>query len=155
MFKVYLAGAISGLTYGEGQEWRAYARDVLQLKGIHAYSPLRAKGFLRDYGVLTGGYEGNPMASDRGIMTRDSFDVATSDLILVNLLGAKSVSVGTCIEFGLAYAARKPVVCVMEPSGNLHDHPMVREAIGYRVPELDAALAVVQAILLPHADGDL
>lgn len=155
MFKVYLAGPISGLTYGQGQEWRAYSRDILAPVGISGYSPLRAKGFLKNHGVLNGGYEWNPMASDRGIITRDRNDVMTSDALLVNLAGATTVSIGTMIELGWADAYRKPVVCVMDVNGNLHEHPMVRELIGYRVPDLDTALNVVQAILLLHAKGDL
>ena len=151
-FKVYLAGPITGLTFDEGQDWRAYVRDILAPVGIDAYSPLRQKHFLRAHGVLQGSYA-NPMATDKGIMTRDHFDVKTADLIFVNLLGAKSVSAGTVMELGWAYAYSKPVVCAIEPEGNVHEHPMVREALGYRLPTLDAAIAVVQAILLSQVEG--
>ena len=148
-FKVYLAGPISGLTYDEGQDWRAYAVGVLASRGIEGFSPLRRKDFLRHAGVIEGAFEFHELASSRGIMTRDHFDCQTSDVILANLLGSKRVTIGTVMEIAWAFAYRKPLVVVMEPEGNLHEHPMIAEAIGYRVSTLDAALNVVSAILHP------
>lgn len=150
-FKVYLAGPISGLTFDQGQDWRADARAMLEPHGIDGYSPLRQKHFLRDVGVLSGAYA-NPMATDRGIMTRDHFDCMTSDLILANMEDWRSPSVGTIMELAWAYAYRKPLVVFGK---ELEHHPMIREAVCYRLPTLDAALAVVQAILLPHAEGEV
>lgn len=147
-FKVYLAGPISGLTYDGAQEWRGYVKDRLAPK-IAAYSPLRSKQYLRTEGVLEQSYEFNPLSSDRGIMTRDHWDCMTSDLIFCNLFGADRVSIGTVQEIAWAFAYRKPLVVVMERQGNAHDHPMVREAIGYRTDDLDEAIHVARSILLP------
>lgn len=148
-FKVYLAGPIAGLTYDEGQDWREHAVSALAQHGIAGYSPLRQKSFLRDAGVIGKSAFTNPMASDRGIMTRDHNDCQTADAILCNLLGAKSVSQGTVMEIAWAYAYRKPLIVVMEETNNLHDHPMVRAAIDYRVTSLDQAIAITAAVLLP------
>jgi hypothetical protein len=41
------------------------------------------------------------------------------------------------------------LVCVMEKEGNPHDHPMITEAIGFRVETLDEALHVTEKVLLP------
>jgi hypothetical protein len=41
----------------------------------------------------------------------------------------------------------------MEAENNLHDHPMIREAIGYRVTTIDEAISITLAVLLPHADA--
>jgi hypothetical protein len=65
----------------------------------------------------------------------------------VNFLGATRVSIGTAIEFGWADSRKTPIICVMEPEGNPHDHPMIREAIGFRVATLKEALNVAIAIL--------
>ena len=74
-------------------------------------------------------------------MTRDFNDVKRCDAILVNLLGAKSASLGTVMELGWAYALQKPVVVAIEPIGNPHDrHPMIEETIRFRAPDLDAAI---------------
>jgi nucleoside 2-deoxyribosyltransferase len=152
MPKVYLAGPIKGLTYDQGQDWRAVIASQLQEKGILGYSPLRSKAFLRAVGVIDRAYEINPLSTSRGIMTRDRYDVMSSDAVLFYLLGATTISVGTCIEFGWADAFRKPIVLVMEPSGNLHDHPMVREAAGFIVPTLDEAVRVLDCILNPQLE---
>ena len=154
MFKVYLAGAISGLTYDDGQEWRTTVRDKLKDTSIECYSPLRQKHILRGAGVLDADKSADaygtfsPLATDRGIMTRDHYDCQSADLIFVNLLGSKKVSIGTVMEIAWAYAYRKPLVLVTELTG-LHDHPMIREATGYRVETLEEGIDVMMAILLP------
>lgn len=147
--KVYLAGPISGLDYDEAQDWRLRASLLLATTGITAYSPLRAKTFLRGKGVLEQSYTENPLSTDRGIMTRDHWDCRTADLILVNLLGADRVSIGTVMEIAWGFAYRVPVVAAMDPAGNLHEHPMIREAISYRLDGIDSAIQTVISILTP------
>lgn len=152
--KVYLAGAISGLTYDEGQDWRHEAVELLAAHGIVGFSPLRAKDYLKNHGVLEQSYyiKNQPCATlstDRGIITRDRWDVSSADAVLFNLLGAKRVSIGTCIEMGWADAWRKPTVFVLEPEGNVHEHPMVREVTGFRVSSLEEGIQVLVRILNP------
>lgn len=152
---VYLAGPITGLTYDGGQDWREHAKDVLGWSGIDAFSPLRAKQYLREIGVLDSAgtadskYLGlNAMSEPKGITTRDRFDCTGRDLVLVNFLGAERISVGTCIELGWADGARVPIVCAMEED-NIHRHAMVNEVAGFIVPTLEEALDVCIAVLLP------
>jgi nucleoside 2-deoxyribosyltransferase len=147
-FKVYLAGPISGLTYDQGQDWRADFAAMMPER-IECYSPLRAKAYLRDKGVIEQSYEDTALSCDRGINTRDHNDCATSDVIVAYLIGATRVSVGTVMEIAWAHAYRKPLVVIMEPKGNVHDHPMTREAFGFRVQTFDEAAHIVQRILLP------
>lgn len=149
--KVYLAGPISGLTYGGATEWRdGVIRDLAEF-GIKGLSPMRCKEFLQNetdgfsktcekYGHI------NVLASPRGIMTRDRFDATRCDVLLVNLLGATTVSIGTVMEIAWADACRTPIVCAME-AGNIHEHAMVNEALGYRVDTLEEAVSLVKAIL--------
>lgn len=144
---VYLAGPISGLTYDGAQSWRDAVKDALAPR-IHAYSPLRAKQHLRAHGVLEQSYETSPLSTDRGINTRDHHDCMTCDLIFCYLLGAPRISVGTVMEVAWAFAYRKPLVLVMEPTGNLHDHPMLRECVGFRTNDLDEAIQITRSILL-------
>lgn len=152
---VYLAGPITGLTYDDGQDWREYAKDVLDWAGIDAFSPLRAKAHLRSLGVLDNAgtpdskYLGlNALSEPQGITTRDRFDCIGRDLVLVNFIGAERVSVGTCIELGWADAARVPLVVAMEED-NVHRHAMVNSVAGFIVPTLEDALTVCKAVLLP------
>lgn len=152
--KVYLAGPIAGLTFDEGQDWRNVVWNALKADNIDVYSPLRNKGYLRREGVITQAQYQSPLSCDRGIMTRDHWDCQTADLIFANLLGAKSVSQGTVMEIAWAHAYRKPLIIIMEAEGNLHDHPMVRAAIDYRVTTLAEGIAITKAILLPHVFTD-
>lgn len=149
-FKVYLAGPIAGLTYDAAQDWRHLVKAELHASGIDGYSPLRNKDFLRDHGEIgTDAYK-HVMAADRGIMARDHFDCSTADAIFVNLLGASKVSIGTAMEMAWGFDNRKPVIVAMEASGNVHDHPMIREAISYRVETLADAINITKSILLPQ-----
>lgn len=148
MKTVYLAGPITGLTFGEADHWRATTTSALANFGIKGLSPLRAKDYLADHGpLLASGYMDRVLSSPRGIMTRDRFDATRCDVLLVNLLGAERVSIGTCMEIAWADAQRTPIVVAMEPEGNPHDHAMIQEAIGFRVASMEEALHVVLAIL--------
>jgi nucleoside 2-deoxyribosyltransferase len=151
-FKVYLAGPITGLTFDTATDWRVSMRSkVGHMSGgrIECYSPLRSKGYLAEVGTIEDSYEDHPLSSQRGIMTRDRFDVMSSDLVMVNFLGTGRVSIGTVMEIAWADMLRKPIVMAIEESGNLHDHSMVREAAGYRVESLDAAAGLICMVLLP------
>lgn len=149
-FSVYLAGPISGLTYDGAEDWRAFAKAELAKYDIHGLSPLRAKEYLRGIPALVAdcaGYgELNCMSSPRGIMTRDRYDATRCDVLLVNLLGSQRVSIGTVMEIAWADLCRTPIVVAMEPDGNVHEHAMIAEAIGFRVASLEEAIHVVKAI---------
>lgn len=151
---VYLAGPIDGLTYDEATAWRLTFTQRLDASGISGVDPMRGKEFLSGM-RLDHGTEGrdpfhHPMALDKGIMGRDHHDCMRCDLIIANFLDCKKVSIGTCIECAWRYAARKPVVAVLEP-GNCHDHPMMRETWTYAVSSLDAAFDICVAMLAPYA----
>jgi nucleoside 2-deoxyribosyltransferase len=96
------------------------------------------------------GLEEHFMTTDEGIVTRDIWDVQRADAVLFNLLNAKKISIGTMVEYGWASAFNKPIITVMEKRGskkeNIHEHPMVRRASGYRVETLEQGLTVVKAL---------
>lgn len=149
-FLVYLAGPISGLTYDGAEDWRTTARQELASHQIKAVSPLRGKDYLRGIPALTADCAGygalNCMSSPRRIMTRDRYDATRCDALLVNLLGAERVSIGTVMEIAWADQCRIPIIVAMEESGNVHEHAMITEAIGFRVPTLAEAIHVIKAI---------
>lgn len=146
MKTVYLAGPISGLNYNSCNDWRQYAKSVLNNWGIAGVSPMRGKEYLSSEENISDEY-GTVLSCQKGITTRDRFDVTHCDIMLVNLLGAKNVSIGTMVEYGWADAARRPIITVMEKEGNLHDHSMIRELTGFRVEKLDEGLSVARTIL--------
>lgn len=150
--KVYLAGPITGLNYHGCTEWREEVAAQLGASGIKAFSPMRAKAYLASLAELSGhGTEYAHMgvlSQARSVMTRDRFDATRCDVLFVNLLGAKQVSVGTVMEMAWADLKRTPIVCAMEKAGNPHEHMMVNEAIGFRVETLDEAVHIIKSILL-------
>lgn len=145
---VYLAGPITGLTYADAQDWRDFAKVQLA-PHIVALSPLRCKQYLsKETSLDAMGYSNHPLSSPKGITSRDRFDCQRADAIIFNFLGAKRVSVGTCVEIGWADAARRPMVAVMEKD-NIHHHAIVNDCVPYIVPTLSEAIEIVKAILLP------
>ena len=90
------------------------------------------------------------MSNSCGITTRDRFDCENCSVLLVNLLGAKKFSTGTIMEIAWADGKRRPIVLVMEHAGNLHDHAMIRECVGFRVPTICEGLDIVKAILADY-----
>lgn len=150
MKSVYLAGPITGLTYDEATDWRTIASDSLKEAGIEAFSPLRHKKAPPPGTIFS------PLASNtavwstaKAIVTRDKFDATRCDVLLVNLIGAPRVSIGTMFEMAWAFDRGIPIVCAMEGDGSdPHEHVFVQEVIGFRVATLGDAIAVVKGILV-------
>lgn len=155
-YLVYLAGPITGNSFDDVVNWREEFCGDLPNE-IVGLSPMRGKTYLEQEASIAQDSSQmeltkevyKVMSSERGITTRDYNDVRRADLIVVNLLGAKKVSVGTVMEIAWAKAFSIPVVLVMEKSGNPHDHPMVRDSVGFRVETLKEALFITECTLLP------
>lgn len=148
---VYLAGPITGLSYDGCTDWREKAINNLGDAGIDGLSPMRGKEYLKKYKTIGDSYENGVeavLSGQRGIFARDRNDCTRADLVLVNMLGAKKVSIGTVMEIAWANAHNTPIVLVMEDQGNIHEHAMLREACPFRVTSLNDALDLVKIILL-------
>lgn len=147
---VYLAGPITGLTYDQSTDWREKVHKALA-PDIDTLSPMRAKAYLKTLpaDLIGDEYADRILSTQKAITSRDRWDTMRADLVIFNFLGATKASIGTAIELGWADAARVPGLLVMEESGNVHDHSMVRETTGWRVSTLEDAIATARAILLP------
>ncbi|MEE8598279.1 MAG: nucleoside 2-deoxyribosyltransferase, partial [Dehalococcoidales bacterium] len=88
------------------------------------------------------------MASPSGIVTRDHNDIKNCDAMVACFLGYDKVSIGSMVEFGLAHAYRKPIVCVMEPK-NIHQHSFVLEIAGYVTDDLAEAAHIITTLVTP------
>lgn len=152
---VYLAGPITGLSYEGCTDWRQKAIEHLGAFGIQGLSPLRGKEYLKHETDISDNYDHSEtaliaaMSGQRGIYARDKFDCHRADIVLVNMLGAKRVSIGTVMEIAWAASNNIPVVLIMEAEGNIHEHSMLREACAFRVDNLDDGLHITVAILAP------
>lgn len=148
--KVYLAGPIQGLNYAGATEWRDEAKKLLYEHCIDGYSPMRAKQYLKDEKAIgdNGPYT-QPLSTNKAILSRDFRDCTQSDVVIMNLHGAKRVSIGSVMEVAWAHAARVPVILIMEPSGNVHEHCLLCEACNIRVETIEEAVICAVAIIHP------
>lgn len=150
MKTVYLAGPISGLTFTGASDWRTAAIEIFNSHNIAAKSPMRGKEILRNLPIMIDqGYPDNPLTSQHGIVTRDRNDTQTCDVVLMNLLGATTASIGSMVELGWADSKRIPVVTVLDlaDQSNPHKHAFVRELSGFIVPTLQEAIDICLSLL--------
>jgi hypothetical protein len=142
---LFLAGPLTGVSYEKSIAWRSYVASKLP-PYIRAYSALRGKDYLAEEEVLKDVYEQFPLSSQKGISSRDRMDVTRCDMLFVNFLGAKQVSIGTVMEIAWADMLRKPILIVME-EGNIHEHGILKEVANYIVSDLDEGIRIATAVL--------
>lgn len=147
MQTVYLAGPITGSSYGQATEWRDYAKDLLESSGEYkCLTPMRGKEALKHIERFEpNGYDG--VASNHNICHRDEYDVHRSDVLLVNLAGATRVSIGTMMEIAWGHHAGKFVITVLDSADNPHNHAFVIENSSMVVTSLDAAIEYLLKVL--------
>ena len=171
---VYLAGPITGLTYGNARHgWRKEFALMLP-SHIIPLSPMRGKDALMGVEKMVGDpdmYPSNALCAPPGIIARDRNDVRNCDVVVACFLGAMDhPSLGTAVEFGWADAYRKPLVMVVEDDPNLptvdkdgisslvvnhgkerniHLHAFLTEIAGYRTNNLEEAAQIVKCLLTP------
>jgi hypothetical protein len=135
---LFLAGPLTGISYGDALEWRTYVERRLP-PDVIAYSALRGKEYVANEAVLRDAYPGHLLSTPQGTITRDRFDVSRCDALFVNFLRADRVSIGTIMEMAWADAWRIPIILVME-DGNIHDHAFVRQVAAFITDDLDEAI---------------
>ena len=144
MSLTYLAGPITGLEYDAANDWRAEGSEFverLRALGIKTRSPMRGKEKFKINGPLTPYFDEGEAA-----VVRDLEDIRESDFILVNVLGAERVSLGTMCETGYAFALGKPVILVMEKEGNPHGHVFTDFMAHRHVYDLESAIIELVAL---------
>lgn len=150
MASIYLAGPITGLSYEDARNgWRRRFKELLGNTHIKCFSPMRGKDFLAGEKSIKGNplmYADKAMATSKGILGRDHFDVQNCDVVVANFLGAERVSIGTCVEFGWASAYRKPVVMIVDDN-NLHNHAFLHEIATYVVKTPEEAAFLTKTLL--------
>ena len=155
--KLYLAGPITGESYGGATNWRDWMKWALP--EVACFSPMRGKKDLSGEADIRMSYEESAMSCAKGICARDFYDVESCDAMVMNLLGADRVSIGSMLEAGFAHALRKPMILAIgvpyrhglidDDSGDPHDHAMLLEIAGFVVGSLEDAAAVAEGLLLP------
>lgn len=160
---VYLSGPIAGLDYEHARYgWRMTVAAQLA-EGIRVLSPMRHEGHLAEVkGPLDpAGQLDHFFSGAKIIVDKDRLDIQRADIVLVNLLGATKVSIGTVAEIGMATALGKTIILVMEDpltvvsndyrvttmGNNVHDHPFVTVPASLRLNNLDDAVYAVNQLL--------
>ena len=142
---LFLAGPLTGISYGDALDWRKYVESRLPADVI-AFSALRGKGYVTKERVLKDAYPEHLLSTPQGTITRDRYDVYRCDALFVNFLNSDRVSIGTIMEIGWADARRIPIILVMEAC-NVHDHAFVRQAAGFITANLDEAIATAVEVV--------
>lgn len=152
----YLAGPITGLTYDEATDWREKIAFDVECAGFHPLSPMRGKERFKDYGkILPGTFD-----EEQAAVQRDLYDIRRAHVVLINLLDAKRVSIGTMCELGYAHALGKFIIVALPKVETLtdnkgreykhgyyvHEHLFVRELASQVVDSLDAALDTLERL---------
>lgn len=135
---LFLAGPLTGISYGDALDWRTYVESRLP-PDVVAYSALRGKEYVAKEAVLKDAYPDHLLSTPQGTITRDRFDVSRCDALFVNFLKADRVSIGTIMEMAWADAWRIPIILAME-NGNIHDHAFVRQVAAFITDDLDEAI---------------
>ena len=143
---VYLAGPITGVTEPQTRDWRKHCGDRFA-PDIDVLSPVRQRfENIDETADLSCDERLRMMQHGRSIATRDRFDIARCDLVIVNLKGTTNISIGSVGEIFWADAYRKPVILVREHK-NIHTHAMLDALVGWIFDDLDEAIAMARTLL--------
>ena len=146
---LYAAGPITGLTYKQASEWRQDGSDFVERAkalGWTVLSPMRGKSEF-DLGekVLTPYFDEGEAA-----VRRDLLDVRTASVVVFNLLGYPSISLGSMAEMGVAHTLGKRIIVVMD-GDNPHHHVFTEFMADEIVPDLESVLISLAAHAVPYA----
>jgi hypothetical protein len=148
---IYLSGPIAGTSFDDCTNWRNYVAK--ELNEFRCLDPTRGKSYLKGAGPISDEITKNTkgfkeyLASDQAIMTRDSWDSFTCDAMFVNFLYTNKVSIGTCMEVAWGFQRRIPIIICINDD-NLHNHPMIRAASPFQVPDLDTGIRLLKTLFV-------
>lgn len=134
--KVYLCGAMSGLTFEQMNEWRVNAKHLFQryAENIHTENPCNYYNF-----------EMNPNTyTQKEIKDFDLWLVRNCNLILVNLDYPDSI--GTAIELETAQNNNIPVIGF----GTTLNHPWIELNITCKKNTLEEAIEYIMSFYYPN-----
>jgi len=120
--KVYLAGAITGLSYDQATIWRYNAAYQLNSNDIETLDPMRGKYELRGELKIKNSYSGIDNCNPVEILMHDIADINECSTLLVNMEGITGI--GTPFELGYAYCQGKTSVLFNVPE-RLKGHPFI------------------------------
>jgi len=136
---VYLAGAMSGLTFEQMNNWRVEAKKQLK-EHFHVINPCEFYNFDLDPSSYT----------DREVKEFDLLALRRSDLVLVNLEYPNSI--GTAIELDRAYCIYGiPVIAFNGHGKNVHS--WITTSISKWCSTMDEAITFIKDFYVPILCG--
>jgi hypothetical protein len=127
MMKIYCARPITGLGYKEIELYYNNITNKLITLGYNVLHPMIGKSYLSsETQFKSDGYQ-NPLSTDHAIVRRDNWMVKQCDILLLNLLESKKVSIGCMMELAWGYDYNKHIITLMEDN-NIHKHSFVIES---------------------------
>ena len=118
-FKIYLSGAMSGISWEEQTKWRQQIKNAIKFgdynyeKSVTFFDPTQYYNF-----------EEKHQKSEKEVMEFDLYHLRNSDLVVVNLSNNGDKSIGTSMELMLAKELRIPVIAF---GGDKETHPWILE----------------------------
>lgn len=150
--KVYLAGPITGNTYGQANDWRANCSNLLKDRGFIGVSPLRCEPITGS--VYSPEYADIQFGTPKAIGAKNRWDVQNCDATLAYL--PKDVtdavgypSIGTICEINWAYDAGK-LVFVVSDVPYIANNAVLKSFCPWIFPEdggFEMAAEVIEGIL--------
>ena len=122
--KIYCAHPINGLSYDEVLSYYTETSNLLKSHGYDVLCPMTGKEALRNEVSLKAEGYGFPISTNNAILGRDHWMVLQSDIVYLNLIGCKSISIGCMMELAFAFTHHKHTVLAMEKD-NIHRHAFV------------------------------
>jgi len=101
--KIYLAGAMAGLSFEEMSKWRNQIMNAIKF-GDYEYN--KSVDFFNPTAFYN--FDEKNYKSEREVRDFDLYNLRKSDLIIVNL--DKQNSIGTAQELAIAYEMKIPVI---------------------------------------------
>jgi nucleoside 2-deoxyribosyltransferase len=141
---LYIAHPITGLTGKETIDYFNKVKNELK-DNFKILSPMTAKEHLYNDNIcIANGYT-DPICNNHAVFERDMWMVKQSDIVLCDFTGSEKVSIGCCIELGVASVLRKHTVVVMSKE-NIHNHCFILEASDIIFEKLDDAITYLKKI---------
>ena len=143
--RVYCARPISGCSFDEVVNYYQDTVDCLKGMGYDVLYPMCGKSYLRnEVEFKAHGYD-HPLSTNHAIVERDHWMTQSCDILLVYLIGAKTVSIGTVAEMSWAHHMGKHTVVMMEP-GNIHQHAFVLDMADVIFPTYQEGLDYLEKL---------